>query len=45
MAKRSLDLMFALFCLLVAAPAILVIAILIRLDSAGPVANSFTCWS
>jgi lipopolysaccharide/colanic/teichoic acid biosynthesis glycosyltransferase len=37
MAKRLFDLIFALSCLIVAAPAILVIAILIKLDSSGPV--------
>lgn len=37
MAKRLFDLMFALFWLVVAAPAILVIAIFIRLDASGPV--------
>lgn len=37
MAKRLLDLMFVLFCLIVTVPVILVIAILIKLDSPGPV--------
>jgi lipopolysaccharide/colanic/teichoic acid biosynthesis glycosyltransferase len=37
MVKRMFDLIFASFCLVVAAPAILVIAILIKLDSSGPV--------
>ena len=37
MAKRLFDLMFALSCLAVVAPVILVIAILIKLDSSGPV--------
>lgn len=37
MVKRLFDLIFALFFLTVAAPAIVVIAILIKLDSSGPV--------
>jgi lipopolysaccharide/colanic/teichoic acid biosynthesis glycosyltransferase len=37
MAKRLFDLMFSLFFLVVAAPVIVVIAVLIKLDSTGPV--------
>jgi lipopolysaccharide/colanic/teichoic acid biosynthesis glycosyltransferase len=37
MAKRLFDLVFSLFCLCVAAPVILIIAILIKLDSSGPI--------
>ena len=37
MAKRLFDLMFAISCLVVVAPVILVIAILIKLESSGPV--------
>ena len=37
MMKRLFDVMFAVFWLLVAAPALLVIAIFIKLDSSGPV--------
>jgi lipopolysaccharide/colanic/teichoic acid biosynthesis glycosyltransferase len=37
MMKRLFDVMFAVFWLLVTAPAILVIAVLIKLDSAGPI--------
>lgn len=37
MAKRLFDLAFSLFCLVVAAPVILIIAILIKLDSSGPI--------
>jgi len=37
MAKRLFDLVFALSCLIIAAPAILIIAILIKLSSPGPV--------
>lgn len=36
MGKRLFDLMFALSCLIIAAPAIAVIAIFIKLDSPGP---------
>ena len=37
MARRRFDLIFALSCLIIAAPAILIIAILIKLSSPGPV--------
>jgi lipopolysaccharide/colanic/teichoic acid biosynthesis glycosyltransferase len=37
MAKRLFDLIFALSCLIIAAPAILVIAVLIKSSSPGPV--------
>jgi lipopolysaccharide/colanic/teichoic acid biosynthesis glycosyltransferase len=37
MARRRFDLIFALSCLIIAAPAILVIGILIKLSSPGPV--------
>jgi hypothetical protein len=37
MAKRVFDLVFSLFCLVVAAPVMLIIAILIKLDSSGPI--------
>jgi lipopolysaccharide/colanic/teichoic acid biosynthesis glycosyltransferase len=37
MVKRMLDLIFALSCLIVATPAILAIAIFIKLDSSGPI--------
>jgi lipopolysaccharide/colanic/teichoic acid biosynthesis glycosyltransferase len=36
MARRLFDLVLSLFCLVVAAPVILIIAILIKLDSPGP---------
>ena len=35
--KRTLDIMFAFFCLIILAPLLLIIAIAIKLDSKGPV--------